>query len=192
MYIDVAIYVSFRFQLRLILGWVNEIAPSSTLSSTAPTNAVEERRLIDTSLNHIPAPAKFLKVDEIFCGNGFVNISDHSSARHSQIRVDSKQGDDHTSEHVKYSWDSEFVVDDIAFTVPSTYHNTIASRFSVVVGENFVYGALKNRVLMWDRNTGTFENEAEIGCVIPGEIVGLCPSSTGAIVVYRRGDLCLI
>ena len=173
------------------IGWVNKIAPSSTLSTTAPVNAIEERRLAEVRYDHIPAAAKYLKVDEFFCGDGFVNIHDHSSERKIHIQIPSEDGLQSTGLERSISG-SDFVIDDTTFSVPAASHDLILPSYSVVIGEQAVYAALQRKIIIWDRNSGAFEREAEMSCSVSGDIVGLCPSSRGAIVVYRRGDLCLI
>jgi len=173
------------------IGWVNKIAPSSTQSSTAPINAAEERRLLESSRHHLPAPAKFLNVDEIFCGEGFVEIFDHSTERHFQVNI-TNANDGFLADSVKIISDRDFMVDDVTFTIPAVYNDINLPLLKFIVGERTVVCAINEAIVTWDRRTGIFEGESPARCSVSGDIAGLCPSSEGAIVVHRRGDLCLI
>jgi hypothetical protein len=175
------------------IGWVNKIAPSATLSSATSFTALDERRLLENESHfHIPPPAKFLKIDNFFCGGSFIKISDKSSDRQFQVPVaiDSAEDSLFAAPTISRMSEHEFVIGDVTYAIPSDFH--ARNMHSSYIDKERVLITVRDGILHWDTRSGDFVGQLGHVCSVPREIVGLCPSSGKAAIIYRRGDLCLI
>ena len=198
------------------IGWVNVVVASSNVTVISSAEEGHLRRLSETIRR--PAPARFLTVDTAECGtDGSVFISDSTSKRSflltphdgGYIACEDEAARCARMERVAASprvvgkEQRSFLLElaparQVEVSIPSNLFRggDIYPRFLWDWHGDRVFGSIQGvGILRWSALTGQFEDIVNSPCnfsLDSNPALAICGSDDGAIIVFQKGDSCIL